>query len=236
MEKIEQWLKEPVKDWNLGLQLLAANSNQKGLLILISKKIHQQHYQSKLIYCLEQLNRKFQRKPISVPIPKAKPVPPTRAIQSITNDIISRTVDKVGDRFTALEFSRLPSPIQALEKQWKQIYKERAFLKNRLELIASDSERKEAAFQILAMTEQITNIHTDLDYFKKHGILPASVQPADHNMNLKDVEDELRRCRTRISKSKSKSRSDEQELKFQSDLKRKEELTTLRNRLAIQES
>ena len=231
--EIHHFLSSNPKDWAAGAILLAKNSKNKSLISIITKKIDQQRYQAKLLHELHKIAG-TKVKPLIPAQRKHKPKPLIR--KTVSNQTVKALIDNYPERFTQLEFSRLPEQIQQLEKSRKELFKSRAFLKARLELFPTDLERHEAALLILQMGTQLDQAYADLDYYKLHRILPASVEvdqlePAD----LALLERQLKLCGSRISKAKKNtSRNEKQEAKYQADLVLKAELAEKIRQIAIQ--
>jgi hypothetical protein len=232
MEKIKNWLQSPQKDFPAGVQLLSEVSKNKHLVKMIAKKIDQQRYQNKLIYELERLSKTsvapIQKKPIKKERPAPKPL--------VAETKLSDELAKLPERFSPAQYKLLPQEIKILEATFKDTFKKRAFLRNRLELLPSDDDRKEAAKTILQMTELITGILADINYFKEHGILPSSTSSSDELSDDQLVlKEQLRLCRSRISKAQKKSSlTEKQSAKLQSDIELKSSLERKIESLAIQ--
>lgn len=58
------------------------------------------------------------------------------------------------------------------EKDWKDPYKKAAFLFARIKLLKTDEERKNSAFQILELMDEVERIFEAIDFKKAHGKLP----------------------------------------------------------------
>jgi len=221
MQEISKWLSNPNRDAMAGVALLNRFSNNKTLCRLISLKISQPYYLAKLEYELRKLVKvkaagPVKRLPTLIKTERtAKRQPP---LPAMSDKQVDASAEKPTSRLTAIEFAKAPPAIQGLELKWKKLYKKRAYLRANLESMATDEMRLEAALLIVKMGETIDGIFTDLDYYRKHGVLPQSVALPDVPTDLKDVEDELRRCRSRISKLKKLPRTPKQEEKYAADL------------------
>ncbi len=229
MKEISNWLKNPNRNPHAGAALLLSHSKNKRLALMISKKVETPYYAEKLEYEL----KKLLQQSVKVVPPKPKPKQKKRKPAVVSEEMVTSTLPMPKERFTALQFSNLPEQIQQLERQWKDLYKKRAFLRSRLEVMKTDAERHEAAKLILEMGKTITGIHIDLDYYVRHGQLPVSTKeetaPDD---TLYGVEQELRRCRSRISKLKRKKKpTAEQEQKLQQEQALKLQLELKRDKL-----
>ncbi|SFC95165.1 hypothetical protein SAMN05421780_1147 [Flexibacter flexilis DSM 6793] len=65
-----------------------------------------------------------------------------------------------------------PEEIAALEKKWRSLYAEMAFLHSKLDSCQRDDERGTMALRILSLDKEINEIIDQLSYYKQHGKLP----------------------------------------------------------------
>lgn len=216
-KEISSWLANPEKDYAQGAALYNKYGKSKHLARLFVLKHSIGSYQEKIIYELGKLaelpaaaKKPVRVKKVAAKAPKAKPVPPT--VQEI-----EKAVKVPKSTFTAEEFDALPDEVKELEKQWKQLYKERAHVRAALPHLPEQEDRKKAALLILQQGTTIQQIFDDIQYYKDHGFLPdrkaLEKQVPD---TLAEVTAEIPRTRSRISRNKNK-KTEEAKAKLNAD-------------------
>lgn len=105
--------------------------------------------------------------------------------------------------FTAEEFSKLPEEVQEKEKQLKANHALRAFHRAKLdEGKGAEAENADHAKTIVETTDEILKLQTEIDYFKKNGLLPESSSDAPA-LTLAEAMTQRDNCASRISKLKA---------------------------------
>lgn len=95
--------------------------------------------------------------------------------------------------------------VQALQAEWRRLYKEASYWHQRLTELHTD-ERREKALFILSLFEQVHQIWDDLAHFEATGSLPQKVvhvQIDYAHWDKTELYKELCRVRSRISKAKT---------------------------------
>lgn len=201
LKEITTWLNSGVeKDWSTAAELLLAHTRFRTLGQRLKKRPLNKQWQNKALYLLEQHRDRLEKAPVKPVVKKVKRKPKAKppSIQ-----IVEEVLEKPADRFTPHEFNALPDPVKDLETGWKDLYKKRAHLCAIITYMPTQEARHEAAQQILDFGKAIDQTHTDLDYFKDHGILPDRGRKSEVPSDLAEVERQLRATNTRISKKRA---------------------------------
>lgn len=103
--------------------------------------------------------------------------------------------------FSAEEFTALPEEVQEKEKQLKANHALRSFHRAKLDE-GKEAENAEHAKAVVEATDEILKLQTEIDYFKKNGILPESNSDAPA-LTLAEAMTQRDNCGARISKLKA---------------------------------
>jgi hypothetical protein len=107
--------------------------------------------------------------------------------------------------FPSDQYQVLPTSVKDLIAEVKTIYKENGARHAKLLLITSDRERAILAHQILDADDKARDLLYSIDYYQQHQVLPTiSEEQINDSMSLVQVNAEVLRMRTRISKAKRK--------------------------------
>lgn len=154
--QIAIYLKNGALDYFYGVSLLRGVSKNKALLNTLIRKENDYNL-AKLIYEL----KKF--------LPTVLPDPDTD--QSPAEYI----PEPVPEKYHSQLDTNIRKAIDALTTQKNQLYAKRTFLHPKLELVSTDKERYELAFEIHKIQPQIDTLRNQIEHIKTNKRLPEEV-------------------------------------------------------------
>jgi hypothetical protein len=89
-----------------------------------------------------------------------------------------------------------------LDEQWKPLYKEAHYFHSQLEHIEDSEKRKEYAFKILDLMDQVEELWRKNDFLKVHGQLPNYENQGMEDLTPEQMFTRIRTIRSYISKAK----------------------------------
>lgn len=89
-----------------------------------------------------------------------------------------------------------------LDEEWKPLYREAMYRRQSLTEEMSDAERKEIAFEVLNLMDEVQKIWEKKDFLRKHGSLPEFENPGLDGLSLQQMMTRRNTLRSYLSKAK----------------------------------
>ena len=88
-----------------------------------------------------------------------------------------------------------------IDQEWKPLYKEANHYFERLEFLPTEEERKEAAFRILYLMDQVEQIWQKKEYVQKYGKIPDFPDQGIESLTVAQMVSRINTLRSYISKA-----------------------------------
>lgn len=150
----------------------------------------------------------------SLPVPKSVTQFTADELKSELENLAEDLKEKLREEASQIFLENQKRPSQIVEKaassreelqldeQWKPIYKKANFIFSRLIFAESDEKRKEMAFEILNLMDEVEISWKDKDFLRKHGRLPAFDNAGLDEMTPQQHARRISTIRTYISKAR----------------------------------
>lgn len=200
-------------DYNEALQWFIKNVNGKAFLKEVLSK-GPDHYNT--IKLKKALNDQWAVLQASKPKPKPKiqtipkkQIPKREDIEGLIEEEVEERVGELQDEIEELrkqiaESSGKNIKLEEeddLDEKWKPVYKEANHFFSMLEFEQDTEKRKEIAFHILDLMDQVQEVWEAKDFKKKHGQLPNFESQGIEQLTVEQMATRIRTLRTYITKA-----------------------------------
>jgi dephospho-CoA kinase len=191
------WINTHVTGQNF-LKEMLANGEDKFNTVKIKKLLN------------EQLELQKNPAPKKAPISKASKTYNEDEIEDLVNDAIEEKVEDLREEIREEireEFQELKEKAtqakneEELDALWKPIYKEANHYFTIIDFEQDADKRKEIAFKILDMMDEVEAIWAKRDFKKKFGVMPEFQDKGIDNLTIEQMATRIRTLRTYITKA-----------------------------------
>lgn len=227
----KDWLENPNRDYAEAVAWLLTQGPRERKLARRSKGTDKPYVQKNVIAHIKIISRRAGEVVVmpeevqsSAPAvaPSAQRRQGTTPLKTVP-DVVP--VEQFKGNFSPSEFDTLPEDVQVLEKKIKAAHAIRAAKRGELIPELPIEKRKEAQGVIVDMTNLITDMQAQVDFFKKHGQLPKPVEEGTELPNdMVEVLRLIKNAGSRISKHKAKLKKNADDAETKAKLEEDESL------------